>query len=78
MLKNNNEMGKYLNDDGDVLVKESRFSYIRSSDGTTRLIVYNCSNVTDIEDIVHCESKTIVKVSDDCMLVFASDDLILE
>ena len=42
-------------------------------DGSTRLIVYNCSNITGIEDIVHYGSKVIIEVSDGCMIVFMSD-----
>ena len=52
MLRKNNEMGKYVNNDG-----KSRFSYIRPIDRTTRLIVYNYSNITGMEGIVYHENR---------------------
>ena len=51
-------------------MKESRFSYIRPVDRATRLIVYNCSNLTDLEQVVHRGSKVVVEVPDGCMIVF--------
>ena len=51
-------------------MKESRFSYIRPVDGATRLIIYNCSNVTGLEQVVHRGSKVVVEVPDGCMIVF--------
>ena len=53
-------------------MKESRFSYIRPVDGATRLIVYNCSNLTDLEQVIHRGSKAVVEVSDGCMIVFTN------
>ena len=55
-----------------VFVKESRFSYIRPVDGATRLIAYNCSNVTGLEQVVHRGSKVVVEVHDGCMIVFTN------
>ena len=43
--------------------------------GTTRLIVYNCSNVTGMEVITQFGSKVIVEVSDSCMIAFTSDNV---
>ena len=45
------------------------FSYIRPVDGATRLIVYNCSNITCLEQVVHRGSKVVVEVPDGCMIV---------
>ena len=53
-------------------VKESRFSYIRLVDGATRLIVYNCSNITGLEKNVHRGSKVVVEVPDGGMLIFTN------
>ena len=75
MLKGDNEMGNFFNDEGDVLVKESRFSYTIPIGGTTRLIVYNCSNVTGMEVIAQFGSKVIVEVSGSCMIMFTSDNV---
>ena len=72
MLKEDNEFGKYVNKDGDFFVKELRFSYIRLIDSTTRLIVYNCFNITGVEGIIY-RRKVIIKVPDSCMIVFTSD-----
>ena len=54
-------------------VKESRFSYIIPIHGSTRLIVYNSSNVTSMEGQVHCGAKVIVEVPEGCMIIFTSD-----
>ena len=62
-----------MNNDGDRLAEESRFSYIRPTDVTTRFIVYNYSNITRIEFIIHRGSKVIVEVFDGCMIIFTSD-----
>ena len=56
----------------DVFVKESRFNYIRLVDGATRLIVYNCLNITGLEQVVHRGSKVVVEVPDGCMIVFTN------
>ena len=55
-----------------VFVKESRFSYITPDGGATRLIIYNCSNITGLEQIVHRGSKVVVEVPDGCMIVFTN------
>ena len=66
-----NESSEYTDNlTSKVFVKESRFSYIRPVDDTTRLIVYNCSNITGLEQIIHRGSKVVVKVPDGCMIVF--------
>ena len=72
-VKENNDSSKYLDmKSSNVFVKESRFSYIRPVDVTPRLIVYNCSNITGLERLVHRGSKVVVEVSDGCMIVFIS------
>ena len=53
-------------------MKEYRFSYIRPVDGVTRLIDYNCSNVTGLEQVIHRVSKVVVEVPDGCMIVFTN------
>ena len=55
-----------------AFVKEYRFSYITPDDGATRLIIYNCSNITGLEQIVHRGSKVVVKVPDRCMILFTN------
>ena len=48
--KKKNDSSKYINiKSPEVFVKKYRFSYIRPVDGATRLIVYNCSTVTDLK-----------------------------
>ena len=44
--------------------------YIRPVDGSTRLLVYNCLNATDFEQVVHRGSKAVVEVPDGCMILF--------
>jgi len=53
--------------------KESRFSYIRPVDGITRLKVYNCSNITGLENVIHKSSQVIVEIPNGCMIVFTGD-----
>ena len=53
-VKDNNELCKYVenyskNEGNKTYIKASRFSYIRPIHGSTRLIVYNSSNVTYME-----------------------------
>ena len=36
-------------------------------------MVYNCSNITRVEGIIHRGSKAIVEVHDGCIIVFTSD-----
>ena len=72
-VKDDNESSKYIDETiQQVFVKESRFSYIRPVDGATRLIVYNCSNVTSLENLVHRGSKVVVEVPDGCMILFTN------
>ena len=59
--------------EGKTYIKESRFSYIRPIHGSTRLIIYNSSNVTYMEGKVHRGAKVIVEVPEGCMLVFIND-----
>ena len=73
VLNKDNETSKYMDDDGNAFVKESRFSYIRPIDGNTRLIVYNRSNITALDGVIHRGSKVVVEVPDGCMIVFTSD-----
>ena len=53
--------------------KESRFSYIRPVDGITRLKVYNCSNITGLENVIHKSSQVIVEIPNGCIIVFTGD-----
>ena len=39
--------------DGMKIIKESRFSYMRPIDWVTRLKLYNCSNITGLENVIH-------------------------
>ena len=72
-IKENNDSSKYLDvKSSNIFVKESRFSYIRPVDGDTRLIVYNCSNITGLEQRVHRGSKVVGEVPDSCMVVFTN------
>ena len=53
-VKENNELCKYVEnyskkEGNKTYIKESLFSYIRPIHGSTRLIVYNSSNVTYME-----------------------------
>ena len=48
------------------------FSYIRPVDGDTRLIIYNCANITGLKQIVHRGSKVVVEVPDGCMILFTN------
>ena len=70
-VKNNNVTSLY-SVSRITFVKESRFSYIRPVDGATRLIVYNCSNITSLENIVHRGSKVVVEIPDGCMILFTN------
>ena len=70
-VKDDNQSSKYIDEiTPQVFVKESRFSYIRPVDGAIRLIVYNCSNNTSLENLVHRGSKVVVEVHDGCMILF--------
>ena len=62
-----------MEDDGGKFIEESIFIYIRSIDETTRLMVYNSSNITGLEGLNHRGSKVIVEVPDGCMIVFTSE-----
>ena len=42
------------------IIKESRFSYIPTVHGVTRLKVFNCLNITGSENIVHRGSHFVV------------------
>ena len=57
-----------MEDDSSLFIKESRFSYIRPSDGNTRLMVYSSSNIIGLEDLIHRGSKP-----DGSMIVFTSE-----
>ena len=59
VLKENSEFGRYVNEDGELFVKTSRFSYIGPIYGTIRLIVYNYSNIIWVEGTIHRGSKVI-------------------
>ena len=70
-VKNNN-ISSHYSVSLKTYVKESRFSYIRPVDGATRLIVYNCSNITSLDNVVHRGSKVVVEVPDGCMILFTN------
>lgn len=36
-------------------------------------MVYKCFNITRVEGIIHCGSKVIVEVLDECIIIFKSD-----
>ena len=38
LFREDNEIGKHVDEDGGLFIKERRFSYIRPIDGKTRLI----------------------------------------
>ena len=57
-----------MEDDGSLFIKESKFSDIRPIDGTTRLMVYNSSNIIGLEGLIHHKSKP-----DGSMIVFTSE-----
>ena len=67
VLKKDNDFAKYMEE-----VKQSRFSYIRPIDGTTRLMIYNSSNITGLDDHIHRVSKIFIEVADGYILVFTS------
>ena len=54
-------------------VKQSRFSYIRPIDRTTRLMIYNSSHITGLDDHIHRVSKIVIEVADGYILVFTSE-----
>ena len=54
--------------------KQSIFSYIRPVDGVTRLKLYNCSNITSLENIVHRSSQVVVEITNWCMIILAGDN----
>ena len=58
--------------EGKNIIKESRFSYIRQVDGITRLKVYNCTNITGLENVV-C-SQAIVEIPNGCLILFTEDN----
>lgn len=72
-VKDDNEYSKYFDKNGNVFIKESRFSYIWPVDGRTRLIVYNGSNITGLESIVHRGSKIDDVVSNGFMIIFTDN-----
>ena len=53
--------------------KYSRFSYIRPVDRVTILKVYNCSNITGLEKIIHRSSQVVVEIPSGCMILFTGD-----
>ena len=53
--------------------KQPRFSYITSVDGVTRLKVYNCSNITGLEKVIHRSSQVVVEIPSGCMILFTGD-----
>ena len=72
-MKNDTNDTKYMEEDCNVYVKESICSYSRPIDETTRLIVYNSSNITGLECIDYLADKVVVEVFNGCMIVFTTD-----
>ena len=72
-VKDDNIHSKYIDSSGNLFINEIRFSYIRPIHESTRLIVYNSSNIMLLEGIVHRGSKCIVEVHDGCMIVFTNN-----
>ena len=58
--------------EGKKIIKKSRFSYIRQVDRITRLKVYNCTNITGLENVV-C-SQAIVEIPNGCLILFTEDN----
>ena len=77
-VKEDNSLFKYIEsntttEEKKLYIKESRFSYIRPIQGSTRLIIYNSSNVTSMEGQVHRGSKVVVEVPEGSIIVFTND-----
>ena len=77
-VKKDNALCKYVGNYSSTggkktYIKESRFSYIIPIHGSTRVIVYNSSNVTYMEGTVHHGAKVIFEVPEGCMIVFTND-----
>ena len=60
--------------DGKKIIKESRFSYIRPSDGVTRLKLCNYSNITWLENVVHKGAQVVVEIPTGCLILFTGDN----
>ena len=58
---------------GMKIIKDSRFSYIRPIDGVTRLKLYNCSNITGLENIVHKGGQVVVEILTGCLILRTGD-----
>ena len=56
--------------DGKKIIKESRFRYIQPIDGVTRLNLYNCSNITGLENVVHNGGQVVVEIPNSCLILF--------
>ena len=59
--------------DGKKIIKESRFRYIQPIDGVTRLNLYNCSNITGLENVVHKGGQVVVEIPNRCLILFTGD-----
>ena len=64
---------KCVEDNDIFFIKESKFSYIRPIDRNTRLLFYNSSNTSKVEDIIHRGSKVIVEVHEGRIIKFISE-----
>ena len=58
---------------GMKVIKESRFRYIQPIDGVTRLKLYNCSNITGLENLVHKGGQVVVEIPNGCLILFTGD-----
>ena len=61
--------------DGKEIIKKSRFSYIRPIDGVTRLKLYNCSNITALDNVIHKSGQIVVEIPNGCLILFIRDNL---
>ena len=59
--------------DGMKTIKESMFSDLRPIDGVTRLKLYNCSNITGLENLVHKGGQVVVEIPNGCLILFTGD-----
>ena len=60
--------------DGMKIIKESRFSYIRSIDGVTRLKLYNCLYITGLENVVDKGGQVVIEIPNGCLILFTGDN----
>ena len=59
--------------DGMKTIKESMFSDLRPIDGVTRLKLYNYSNITGLENLVHKGGQVVVEIPNGCLILRTGD-----